>query len=129
MAKIEAEKEREGQHPRSIADIRRASSAVSSNISEPERLLINNKRKYHPTSRACLCSPHNSSGAEINVICSWKTKGRTESPGDLILGQHHLRQLAVRPQHKSNRCPLLISSKFDSRVTHDFALCPLVSDN
>ncbi len=128
MAMIEAEKEKEGQHPRSIADIRRASSALSSNTSEPETLLDSNEKRYHPTSRACLCSPHNSSGAEINVICSWKTKGRTTSPGAMILGQHHLRQLAVRPQHKSKRCPLLICSKFDSVVTHDFSLCPLVSD-
>lgn len=75
----------------------------------------------HPTSLDCLCSSEESS-SEINIICSWATSGKQDS----IVGQHHLRHLAVRPEYKSKGCPILISAKYESDVTHDFSFSPLV---
>ncbi len=134
LAKIEAELEKENQGPRSIAEIRRARSNVSSSntntSSDTYPIKMQNRDDslpFHPTSRAFLCSPHqHSRGSEINVVCSWKTKGL--SVGEIIEGQHHLRQLVVRPQHKSKSCPLLIGAKYNSSLQHDFSLGPVNLD-
>jgi len=125
LARVEAEKEKEGQHPRSVAQIRRAQQANTMNPDESKNHDAEREdyRMSHPTSIANLCSPqHNSS--EINVICSWITTG-TEGT---IHGQHHLRQLAVRPQHRSKGCPLIISAQHESYLNHDFSGAPLHVD-
>mmetsp|Transcript_18906 Transcript_18906/g.28738 ORF Transcript_18906/g.28738 Transcript_18906/m.28738 type:complete len:1849 (-) Transcript_18906:41-5587(-) len=121
LARLQEGKEREGQHPRSIAEIRR--SAISSGQFEKGKT-AGDGENHHPTSRACLCSP-NQSDAEINVICSWKTKSNEDFQENNILGQHHLRHLAVRPQHKSKRCPLLLSAEFNAHMSHKFSESPL----
>jgi hypothetical protein len=131
LAMIEAELEKKNEGPRSIAEIRRARGNLSTSSSDRQKgesKLDNNKDepKCHPSSRALLCSPHHNSSSEINVICSWKTKGN--SPGEIIEGQHHLRQLVVRPQHKSKSCPLLIGANYKSAVQHDFSTSPLNLD-
>lgn len=131
LVRLEAEKEKQGQHPRSIAQIRRSnvptltgvtnsgdedvstsSTIISSEIAQPS----------HPTSLENLCSSEENS-SEINIICSWAAPGKE----GLTLGQHHLRQLAVRPEFKSKGCPILISAQYDPHFTHDFSKCPLVS--
>lgn len=122
QARIEAEKELDDKGPRSIAQIRRAKTGLFSAINEclePSE----NGPKCDPTSRAFLCSPHNQTSSEINVVCSWKTKGNRTK--DVISGQHHLRQLVVRPQQKSKSCPLLIEANYKQIVQHDFSISPL----
>jgi len=76
----------------------------------------------HPTSLDNLCSSEERS-SDINIICSWATRGKD----GLYKGQHHLRQLAVRPEFKSKGCPVLLSAKYESDFKHDFSQCPLVS--
>lgn len=128
LAMIEAELGEENQGPRSISEIRRAKSNLSSSNSEKSGVskVKRDEPNCHPTSRAFLCSPHQNSSSEINVICSWKTKG--DKPEEIIEGQHHLRQLVVRPQHKSKSCPLLIGAKYKTSVQHDFSVGPLNHD-
>lgn len=46
---------------------------------------------------------------------------------DTIYGQHHLRDLLVRPLNKSKGCPLAITANYKSHVSHDFNKGPLVS--
>jgi hypothetical protein len=121
MARMEAAQEKENQGPRTIAEIRRAKSQLSSISDDNEEYIHGKQTICHPTSRAFLCSPQ-----ELNIICSWKTVG--EHDNDIIEGQHHLRQLAVRPQRKSKSSPLLIGAKYDPCVNHDFSTGPLHLD-
>jgi hypothetical protein len=134
LARLEAEQEREGQHPRSISQIRRANTSAlaqsqheDSNKDKNNPLNLderNDKRQYfHPTSLESLCSTDKKS-LDINVICTWSVDSGTESE---IRGQHHLRKLVVRPQIKSKGCPLTIRAKHPSLIQHDFSKCPLVS--
>eukprot|EP00979_Chaetoceros_neogracilis_P012199 scaffold3156_cov268-Chaetoceros_neogracile.AAC.30 len=120
--KMDIEQEKENQGPRSIAEIRRAKNYLSSSyLNENDEYIHGNQALCHPASRAYLCSPQ-----ELNIICSWKTAG--EHTNEVIEGRHHLRQLAVRPQHKSKSCPLLIGAKYDPFVNHDFSTGPLHLD-
>ena len=124
---IEAEKEKEGQHPRSIAQIRRANEPKSMTSNEEkeadfQEVGIGDNNLSHPTSLENLCSSAQSS-THINVICSW-TSGCDDNA---IVGQHYLRQLAVRPEFQCQGCPVLISSKHDTSFLHDFSCGPLVS--
>jgi len=127
LARRDADKEGE---PRSIAQIRRANAPASNSDNQPfsEDTSTESKRTRaltiindsHPTSLDCLCSSEESS-SEINIICTWATSGTEDS----IVGQHHLRHLAVRPEYKSKGCPILISAKYDSDLSHDFSFGPL----
>ena len=130
LARIETEKENDGNNPRSIAQIRRANVP---NTSEPNMgegnlstvstgAILEVTKNSHPTSLDCLCLSEERS-SEINIICSWTTTGNQ----NFLVGQHHLRQLAVRPEFKSKGCPVLISAKYDAAFTHDFSGGPLVS--
>ena len=118
---IEAEKEKEGQHPRSIAQIRRANEPNEEKHAYVQEAGTGDCNHSHPTSLENLCSSIESS-THINVICSW-----TSGCDDSIVGQHHLRQLAVRPELQCQGCPVLISSKHDTSFLHDFSCGPLVS--
>ena len=120
-ARIEAENKQQGDHPRSIAQIRRARSNASSLSGEIDYYSSHplvDQIICHPSSRAALCSSQHSD-SEINLICSWKTKG--DHQGDIIVGQHYLRKLAVRPQHKTRSCPLTITASYKPYITHNFA--------
>lgn len=120
LAKLEAEQEMKNQGPRSVAQIRRARSLLSSRSSDNVAdLSIENKDSAHPTSRACLCSPH-----ELNLICCWKTK-MDDATDVIVKGQHHIRQLVVRPLHRSKTCPLAIDAVYDPHIKHDFSSGPL----
>lgn len=112
LERLEAEQEKENQGPRSIAQIRRARSLLSSKSFDGDTDLINSGQNFvHPTSLSSLCSTN-----ELNIICCWKTK---DDDDDVIEGWHHMRQ-SVR-----SNCPLLISAKFHPHVTHNFSLGPL----
>ena len=39
---------------------------------------------------------------------------------ETIVGQHHLRNLLLRPQNKSKGCPLAMTAKHVEKVCHDF---------
>jgi len=42
-----------------------------------------------------------------------------------IKGQHHLRDLLVRPLNKSKGCPLALTAKYNSNLSHNFDNGPL----
>jgi len=122
-ARIEAENKQQGDHPRSIAQIRRANtSSLSEETDYYSSHPLTDQILCHPSSRAALCSSQHSD-SEINLICSWKTKG--DRQGDIVVGQHHLRHLAVRPQHKTRSCPLTITASFNPSIAHNFETGPL----
>ena len=113
-----AEQEKEGQ-PRHVAQIRRAKTSLqegeSSLSSSPSD---GSTTQPHPTSIAQLCPSEGTSN--INVICSWSASVGEEDQIDTIVGQHHLRNLLIRPQSKSKGCPLAMTAKHLEKVCHDF---------
>lgn len=128
LAMIEAEKEKEGQHPRSISQIRRANEVKPfvKGFNEEDgdiKSSSTSTKSVHPTSLENLCSS-NEISSEISVICSWTTNCIEEGSA---VGQHHLRKLAVLPEHSCQGCPVLISSKHNTAFSHDFTSGPLVS--
>ena len=131
MAILKQEEGEEG-HPRSIAQIRRDRDSersnnnittLSENVAEDDGLILRDEQDAHATSLESLCSSKDGS-AEINIICGWEAHG---NESDKIIGQHHLRQLEVRPQYQSKGCPLIVSAKYKDLFRHDFAISPLVS--
>lgn len=78
----------------------------------------------HPTSLASLC-PLNG-GSNINVICCWSAViSNSERKDDIIYGQHHLRNLLVRPLSKTKGCPLALTATYETKVQHNFDEGPL----
>lgn len=124
--------EESGGHPRSIAQIRRAKSSLSGVDSladaeddESDHLLGEQSGVAHPTSIAKLCPP-DISKAKLNMVCTWSTiggGGRT----DIVHGQHHFTRLSVRPTTSARGCPITITCRHPSHVSHDFDKGPLVS--
>lgn len=51
-----------------------------------------------------------------------------ESGDDTIHGQHHLRNLLVRPLNQSKGCPLALTAKYKPKVSHNFDEGPLDED-
>ena len=118
--RILAEQEKEGQ-PRHVAQIRRAKTSLPS---EESNLSSSNEpvAPPHPTSIARLCPSKGTSN--INVICSWSASVGEGGQNESIVGQHHLRNLLVRPQSKSKGCPLAMTAKHIAKVSHDFDVSP-----
>jgi hypothetical protein len=118
--RILAEQEKEGQ-PRHVAQIRRAKTSLPS---EESNLSSSNEpvAQPHPTSIARLCPSKGTSN--INVICSWSASVGEGGQNESIVGQHHLRNLLVRPQNKSKGCPLAMTAKHIAKVSHDFDVSP-----
>ena len=113
-----AEQEKTGQ-PRHVAQIRREKTSLpeqESNVSSTAQ--VANSSAPHPTSLASLC-PLNG-GANINIICCWSAITGNDGKDDTIYGQHHLRNLLVRPLNKSKGCPLALTANFQSKVVHNF---------
>jgi hypothetical protein len=82
-------------------------------------------RTVHPTSLRRLCPPE-ADASTMNIICSWSTTGGGAREAR-ICGEHHLRQLSVRPRKKSKGCPITITAKHPTKVSHHFASGSLVS--
>ena len=117
QARMAAEQENEGQ-PRHVSQIRRAKSALKDKA-ESEVLDDNARAEpHHPTSIASLCPKNFNS--EINLICAWSTTGTTSN--EKVFGQHHLRQLAVRPRRRSKGCPLMVTARHKAEVSHNFGM-------
>eukprot|EP00957_Ditylum_brightwellii_P009143 691336-Ditylum_brightwellii.AAC.1 len=145
MARRAAEQE-ESNQPRHVAQIRREKSSMESEKSGSSHsnngqttpgndtgsqsssgngdLVGKSELSYHPTSIMNLCPPEESS-SKINVICTWTALSSGNAEDEVIYGQHHLRQLAVRPQAKSKGCPLTITANHRSEIEHDFTGGPM----
>lgn len=120
-----AAQEKEGQ-PRHVAQIRRARTSLPTNdengISSFARP---SSPAAHPTSISSLCPPNDASN--INIICCWSALVGNEGEDERVYGQHHLRNLMVRPQNKSKGCPLSLTANYTSKASHKFDERPLVS--
>merc|ERR1712194_649067 len=122
------EQEKEGQ-PRHVSQIRRdkeeskvsSASDGQSQCSHTASLDIS-----HPTSLASLCPL--SGGSNINIVCCWSAIVHNEGRDVAIQGQHHLRDLLVRPLNKSKGSPLALTAKYTPRVSHNFDERPLEED-
>lgn len=112
-----AEQEKEGQ-PRHVAQIRRAKTSLPESESNISSLSNEPVAQPHPTSIAHLCPSEGTSN--INVICSWSASVGEEDQHETIVGQHHLRNMLIRPQNKSKGCPLSMTAKHLEKVCHDF---------
>jgi hypothetical protein len=132
LARAAADEE-SGGHPRSIASIRRAKSSLSgvdsTTDAEDDQSEGNSGDEVvmqaHPTSIAKLCPP-DSSKAKLNMVCTWSALGG-DSRTDTVHGQHHFTRLSVRPTSTTRGCPITITCKHPSQVSHDFEKGPLVS--
>ena len=126
-----ADQEQTGQ-PRHIAQIRRAKttleqgSTVSSPGGQSKISDASLRPASHPTSLASLC-PVSGGGSNINIICCWSAIVGREDVDNIIYGQHHLRNLLVRPLNKSKGCPLALTANYKPCVSHNFDEGPLVS--
>lgn len=121
-----AEQEKRGQ-PRHVAQIRRARTSLPKDESETSASIgvqSTSASGAHPTSITSLC-PHDGT-SNINIICCWSALVGNEGEDKTVYGQHHLRNLLVRPQTKSKGCPLALTAKHKTRVSHKFEACPLV---
>mmetsp|Transcript_1241 Transcript_1241/g.2203 ORF Transcript_1241/g.2203 Transcript_1241/m.2203 type:complete len:647 (+) Transcript_1241:74-2014(+) len=129
--RIAAEQEKEGQ-PRHVAQIRRARESLpteESNVSSAPEGPVSNPGSLttaHPTSLASLC-PLNG-GSNINIICCWSACVGNEGSDTTIHGQHHLRDMLVRPLNKSKGCPLALTAKYNPKISHNFDEGPLDED-
>lgn len=132
LARAAADEE-SGGHPRSISSIRRAKSSLSgvdsTTDAEDEQSAGDSadeaEMEAHPTSIAKLCPP-DSSKAKLNMVCTWSAVGGG-SRTDTVHGQHHFTRLSVRPSSTTRGCPITITCKHPSQVSHDFEKGPLVS--
>ena len=125
--------EESGGHPRSIAQIRRAKSSLSGveSIADTEdeqndQITEVGEGIAHPTSIAKLC-PVDSSKAKLNMVCTWSAVGGGNRT-DIVHGQHHFTRLSVRPTTSTRGCPITITCRHPSKVSHDFEKGALVSD-
>lgn len=125
--RILSEQEKQGQ-PRHVAQIRRARTSLPTNDQDATSHSAPNSNSAaaaHPTSISSLCPRDDTSN--INIICCWSALvGNGEDKK--VYGQHHLRNLMVRPQKTSKGCPLALTANHPSKVSHNFNLSPLVSN-
>ena len=124
--------EESGGHPRSIAQIRRAKSSISGvdSITDADDEQSDDGGRdlegiSHPTSIAKLC-PSDISKAKLNMMCTWSAVGGDRRT-DIVHGQHHFTRLSVRPTTNTRGCPITITCRHPSQVSHDFEKGPLVS--
>ena len=119
--RLAAEQEKEGQ-PRHVAQIRRARTSLPTTDQDASSSDVQTCSAAHPTSISSLCPSNDASN--INIICCWSALVGDDKK---VHGQHHLRNLMVRPQIKSKGCPLALTANHKSTVSHDFHARPLVS--
>lgn len=105
-----------GNHPRSIASIRRANTADSTNMSQESDFEID------PTSIGKLCPPESNS-SNAHIICNW----RAILGDEVIHGEHHMRAISIRPKTYFKGCPVYASATYPSALSHDFSKGPAVS--
>jgi len=123
---MRAEQEQKGQ-PRHVAQIRRARTSLPEQDSSDGQVHTPSKHlKVHPTSLSSLCPTD--AASSINIICCWTAIVGSDGQDKITSGQHHLRDLIVRPRTNESRkgCPLVLTAKYDSRLVHGFDKGPVV---
>jgi len=126
MERMAAEQEKDGQ-PRHVSQIRRAKGdGEFTDVDLLDAETSHAPPKAHPTSISSLCPVSGSSN--INIICCWAAIVEVGGGDEIIRGQHHLRNLLVRPQNKSKGCPLALTVKHKAHLVHDFSYGPLTVD-
>ncbi|GAX22513.1 hypothetical protein FisN_14Hh135 [Fistulifera solaris] len=113
LARAEAAHDASNQQPRSIAQIRRANTALTGQESdtEPAELFVD------ATSVRKLC-PRDVDEERVHLIVSWHCKNSA------IQGALFVRDLFVRPKMDIKGCPILVTASYPSRLSHDFANGP-----
>lgn len=115
IARAESSADGDQQHPRSIAQIRRANTGSDNDALEDMYSM-----EAHPTSIGQLCT-HENSLSKIHLMCSW----RAILGQEVIRGEHHLRGIPVRPISFFNGCPIVATVSHEASVTHDFCKGPV----
>ncbi len=115
LLRAEHDQEGGGNHPRSIASIRRANTMDSTNGPEWDALIT------HPTSIGKLCPPETSS-SKIHLLCRW----RAILGDEVIHGEHHLRALSIRPKSIVKGCPIHVTANYPTLLHHNFTKGPAV---
>jgi hypothetical protein len=113
LARAAAAQDAKSQHPRSIAQIRRANTE-STGLDSLEMDLSD---VVHPTSITRLC-PRDKDNEHIHIVCSWNGEDPT------LRGEHHIRGLGVRPLEKTRGCPITVAADHPSCVSNDFTKGP-----
>lgn len=124
--RLRAEQEQKGQ-PRHVAQIRRARTSLpEQDLSEDQVSTPLKHQKAHPTSLSSLCPTD--AASSINIICCWTAIVGGDGQDNVTPGQHHLRDLIVRPRTNESRkgSPLVLTARYDSRLVHDFNSGPVV---
>ena len=105
----------DGDHPRSISQIRRANTTPGGmeSTDDPIKSIA---AAPHATSLARLC-PMESAEESFHLVCTWST-----GP-DGVLGEHHIHSLQVRGQ-PSRGCPITVKANHPSHIAHDFTQGP-----
>jgi hypothetical protein len=114
LFRIENAPESEKEHPRSIASIRRANTSDTGS-SELDGEMMD----CHPTSIASLF-PQDLGASMVHLICSW----RAILGQEVVRGEHHIRQVMVRPLKAFHGCPVSVTVSHPTTVSHDFGNGP-----
>lgn len=105
-----------GNHPRSIASIRRANTADSTGIPDSR-----DEEALHPTSIGMLC-PSETSSSKVHILCNW----RAILGDEVIRGEHHMRAVSIRPRTYFKGCPVNATASHPLTLSHDFSKGPAV---
>jgi len=116
LLRAEHDQDGEGNHPRSIASIRRANTYDPTTIPDWDGSPV-----IHPTSIGKLC-PDETSASKIHLLCGW----RAILGDEVIRGEHHIRAVSMRPKSVVKGCPVHVTATYPSSLVHDFANGPVV---
>ena len=116
LARAAAAHNAENQHPRSIAQIRRANTDTSAPSSATGTGLKEIAASDVSTAQASierLC-PRSQDKEEVHIVCSWIGEDAS------LRGQHHIQGLCVRPLDKTRGCPITLTAQHPSCFSNDF---------
>ena len=115
LARAAAAHDAENQHPRSIAQIRRANtdSSAPSTGTGAEEIGPSDVTTAHAVSIERLC-PRSQDNEEVQIVCSWMGEDAH------LRGQHHIRGLFVHPIDKTRGCPITLTAQHPSYFSNDF---------
>lgn len=114
LLRLENAPESEKEHPRSIASIRRANTA---DVSEGDSVVED--MHFHPTSIASLF-PREHDASKVHLITSW----RAILGQEVVRGEHHNRNVIIRPLRSFHGCPIAASVSHPATMSNDFSKGP-----